>query len=503
MNIRSLSDAALSPQGSGARHVVVRTLAFLFLITLVTSLSACDQFKLDEAQPQTSVSLEDAIAEQTGFESLIVSMYDRLQGTGLYGQIYMLYPEALTDNAQQVPGSSTNRYSNVFENAVRVQMGGYGGLYDTINEANQVISNIDNLGGLPADRADDIRNRIEGEARFLRGLAYFDLVRIYSYMPGRNFGGFTLGVPLRLEPTVGVPERIPRTDTAQEIYDQVLTDFGEAEDLLTGNPEVFDAPARINAGGVAAYLSRVHLYLENYGEVEAAVGRALGKSSVSIVDGTDGGAFASAWSASSHPESLFELTMTPGQDATGGGSALQDLTFFFGNNFAYEVIPSDDVLSTFQPGDIRNELFAQDSNGNTYITKYSGTRGVLADRIPLMRVSELYLNRAEARANEPTLGSALNDLNVIRQNRGLSDTTGVSGPALVDAVLEERRREFLFEGKRFFDFKRNALDIPKPNTQSRGTISFDGPLAEARLFLAPLPNGEVQSNPLIEQNPGY
>ena len=484
-------------------RTLVRALAVFFLAVVAGMFSACDVVDLDGAQPETSVSLQDALSDQTGFEGLLVSMYDRLQGTGLYGQQYMLYPDALADNAQQVPGSSTNRYASVFQNVVRTHMGGYGGLYDTINEANQIITNIDGLGGLPDSRADAIRNRIEGEARFLRGLAYFDLVRIYSYMPGsgREVNEPSFGVPLRLAPTVGVPEQLSRTETPQDIYDQIVTDFERAEELLTNNEEVFNAPARINAGGVAAYLSRVHLYLENYSDVEAAAGRALSKTSVSVVDAREG-AFGSAWASASHPESIFELTMTPGQDATGGGSALQDLTFFFGSNFAYEVIPSNDVVSIFADSDIRNTLFATDPSGNTYLTKYSGTRGNLADRIPLMRASELYLNRAEARA-ESNAADALGDLNFVRVRRGLDPVTGLTGQELVDEVLEERRREFLFEGKRFFDLKRKAMDIPKPNTSNRVSIDYNGPLSESRLILAPLPNGEVQSNPLIEQNPGY
>jgi hypothetical protein len=435
-------------------------------------------------------------------------MYDRLQGAGLYGQQYMLYPDALADNVQLVPGQSTNRYPNVVANAAFTHLGGYGGLYSTINEANNVIADIGDLElDLPPDQAQAIRDKIRGEALFLRGLAYFDLVRIYSYMPGaidgreREVGGFELGVPLRLEPTRSEPEEIPREDDQNVIYNQVVSDFQEAEELLAGNSEAPTGPSRITSAGVSAYLSRVHLYLTNWQEAEAAATRAIQATSASVVDSRSGN-FESAWKASTYPGSIFELRMTAGQDATGGGSALQDLTFPFGSNFAYEVLPSADVRSIFDADDARQSLFATDADGNVYLEKYSGTIAINTDRIPLFRVAELYLNRAEARAQQENASGARSDLDYIRIRRGLAqvDPT-ISGQDLIDEILEERRREFLFEGKRFFDLKRYALPIRKPDGD---TIPYaDGPISQTRLVLAPIPTGEVQSNTQVEQNPGY
>lgn len=499
---------AVTPRGL-LQHFAVLATALLMAGTM----TACDQLALDEAEPTNSISLDETLSSRAGFEGLIISMYDRLQGTALYGQQYMLYPDALADNVQLVPGSSTNRYPNVVANAPFTHLGGYGGLYSTINEANNIIADIEDLQlDLPPEQAQAVRDKIRGEALFLRGLAYFDLVRIYSYMPGsidgreREVGGFELGVPLRLEPTRSEPQEIPRVSDQNQIYDRVISDFADAETLLEGNAQAPSAPSRITSAGAAAYLSRVHLYLTNWEQAEQTATRALDKlgtlaNNPGVVDSRSGN-FEGAWKASTYPGSIFELSMTQGLDATGGGSALQDLTFFFGSNFAYEVLPSADVRAIYDSTDARTSLFATDPDDNVYLEKYSGTIAINTDRIPLFRVAELYLNRAEARAQQESFSDARDDLDFIRVRRGLSEIdSDVTGQALVDEILEERRREFLFEGKRFFDLKRYALPIQKATD---APIPYsDGPLSRTRLVLAPIPTGEVQSNTEVVQNPGY
>lgn len=481
------------------------------LVALVAfTLVGCDQFDLNEAQPTTSVSLEQTISSQSGFNGLIVSMYDRLQSPVLYGQQYMLYPDALADNVNLVPGSSTNRYPGVVANRAFEHLGGYGALYSTINEANNIVQDIGSLE-LSAQNPQDIRDRIRGEALFLRGMAYFDLVRTYSYMPGsiegrqREVDGFNLGVPLRTEPTRSAADAqpIPR-DQNTAIYNQVLEDLNSADSLLSNNPDVRAAPNRATSATVAGLLSRVHLYLGNWSEAEQAATRALGLTNASVVDARSED-FGAAWEAATYPGSVFELSMQQGNDATTSDNSLQTLTDGVGGGFfAYEVLPSSDVRSIYPSDDARRELFATDPSGNVYLEKYTGTIAQFTDRIPILRVAELYLNRAEARAQQGNNDSgARSDLNFIRVRRNLGTvSTGLSGQALVDSILVERRREFLFEGKRFFTLKRYARDIPKPQQQS--DIDYDGPLnSDQRLILAPLPTGEVQSNPEVEQNPGY
>jgi tetratricopeptide (TPR) repeat protein len=485
--------------------------AGIALLALVAfTLIGCDQVDLNEAQPTTSVSLDQTISSESGFNGLIVSMYDRLQSPVLYGQQYMLYPDALADNVNLVPGSTTNRYPGVVANRAFAHFAGYGALYSTVNEANNIIEDIGSLD-LSAENPQDVRDRIRGEALFLRGMAYFDLVRIYGYMPGsiegrqREVDGFSLGVPLRTEPTRSAADAqpIPREQNTA-IYNQALEDLNAADSLLSNNSDVRPAPNRATSATVSGLLSRVHLYLGNWSQAEQAATRALSLTGASVVDARSED-FEGAWEASTYPGSVFELSMQQGNDATTADNSLQTLTDGVGGGFfAYEVLPSSDVRSIYPSDDARRGLFATDPSGNVYLEKYTGTIAQFTDRIPLLRVAELYLNRAEARAQQGDDASgARSDLNYIRERRNLETVaTDLSGQALVDSILVERRREFLFEGKRFFTLKRYARDIPKP--QQGSDIDYDGPLrTDQRLILAPLPTGEVQSNPEVDQNPGY
>jgi hypothetical protein len=116
-----------------------------------------------------------------------------------------------------------------------------------------------------------------------------------------------------------------------------------------------------------------------------------------------------------------------------------------------------------------------------------------------MRLSEVYLIRAEARAKQggAKIIDAQSDLSTIRTNRGLAAVSPITiGQALIDAIFRERRVELNLEGHRFFDFKRRGLAINKP-----GTLA-PIPYSDFRL-LGVLPNSQIILNPLLKQNPGY
>jgi hypothetical protein len=140
--------------------------------------------------------------------------------------------------------------------------------------------------------------------------------------------------------------------------------------------------------------------------------------------------------------------------------------------------------------------------GKAYIecTKYLGKNGFInLDNLPVIRIAEVYLNRAEAMstAGSPVFNEsdALADLNRIATNRGLS-AFSLTGSSLYEEVLKQRRLELAFEGHRFFDLKRLGRDIVKaPHYNS---VAF----TDIRL-LAPIPTREVDGNKNLLQNSGY
>lgn len=461
-------------------------------------LGGCDA--IERVEPRQSVSPEQALSSQAGFEALITSGYDGFQDVDYYGQQFMLVPDALADNLR-VPLGTSNRYPSFVANAALTHLTRWGGFYSTINQMNLVLSRIDQLELQAAD-PQAIRNRIKGEALFIRAMNYFDLVRTHAYEPGREVGGFTQGVIIRTTPTNSVADADFRArSSVSEVYNLIISDLTEAATLLNGTArgsKNFASRASANAA-----LARVQLYAGNWAAAEAAAAAALAQTSASLVTADATGAtLLAAWRGSTHPEAIFEIVNTASTDGTttNVNGSLQSLTDPTRGGF-FDAVPTVDLINSHETGDARLALYAPATVGAEtfqYLRKYTGTGGATdVDPVPVFRVPEMLLILAEARAAQNNTAGALEALNTLRAARGLAALSGLSGAQIIDAVYRERRVEFAFEGHRFFDLKRRGLDIPKPQSVI-GVL----PYTDFRI-LAPLPASEVDNNPLLDQNPGY
>jgi hypothetical protein len=151
--------------------------------------------------------------------------------------------------------------------------------------------------------------------------------------------------------------------------------------------------------------------------------------------------------------------------------------------------------------DVRNQLFewgGQRTNPRFIeCTKFFGKSGFLnTDNVPVIRHAEVLLIRAEAHYRSGNEASALNDINTLRTNRGLTPVT-LSGNAILEEILNQRLAELAMEGHRFHDLKRLGRDIVKDPS-----VGFVLSISDFRL-LAQIPNGELIGNPNMQQNPGY
>jgi starch-binding outer membrane protein, SusD/RagB family len=478
----------------------MKKILFIALLALAVPLQGCDSV-FEGVEPRTAVSSEIALTSVEGFEALLISVYDRLQRYQRYGNYFMLYPDALADNLTHTTQHS-NRFPAVVTNQSGTHMNEWSFPYVAINEANNIIARIDDLD-VDFPNLEQVKRRIKGEAYFLRALNYFDLVRTKAYEPGQEVGGFTQGVILRTQPTDTVEEADFRARSSNvEVYQRIEADLIEAAALLQGSGNTRNFA---NRAAALSLLSRVYLYWGRWADAENLATQGLDAAGINLVQDTGNNQYYNAWQATSHPEAIFELIMTPGTDgdATNSNQALNALTWGEQGNqsFSFEAIPTQDLMNAHEEGDARSDLYAEGRKGAAtimYIQKWPGNVAQYVSNIPVIRLPELYLNRAEARAEQANYAGARSDLNTLRNARGLEDVdAGLAGQALIDAILHERRLEFAFEGHRFFDLKRRGMDIPKPQTDA-GFIAYTD-----HRILAPLPSGEVQANPLLDQNPGY
>jgi hypothetical protein len=400
--------------------------------------------------------------------------------------------------------------ANENRNIANNTFGNWATSYFGINQANLIL---DNIGKVPFAVADTARrNTTQGQAYFLRALLYHDLSRAYAYDPGvavpsQDRGG----VPLLL---TGVADQsqitFPARPAVADVYKQMYSDLQNAISSFTRSNA--SAPAYGNLQASQALFSRVALYNKDYATVVKQATDAI-TGSVKL---SENASYVGGWRAPRHPESLFEiqyivaenigvntslqttsttLVRVGDRSATGGFGDLVPTTAFI-TDLESEKSATGAVL------DVRRQLYELGTTGRgaAFIetTKFLGKNGTInLDNVPVIRISEVYLNRAEANYFLGNTAAALTDLNVIRTRSGLPARTELTGVALLAEITRQKRLEFAFEGHRWFDLKRRGLDVVKAAAQGNGLVYTDFRI------LAPIPVNELSTNKTIKQNFGY
>jgi tetratricopeptide (TPR) repeat protein len=474
----------------------IRTaLVGLIGLALSLTLSSCDN--LLDVEPQQEVEPDAALTSQGGFESILSSTYDDLQDVGYYGQFFMLYPEALADNAINLPGFA--RYDGPPRNAAREHLNRWGGHYTSINKTNLILSEIGDLEiqELSDEETQAFKDRMRGEAYFLRALNYFDLVRTKAYEPGVEVNGFTQGVILRTEPSQSEEQANRRLSRASvsDVYDRIETDLQEAISLLEG---VGNGRYQANEAAAQALLAQVHLYRKDFDDAASTATTALETADANLgADLLNEDEYVEAHEGEEMSSAIFSVNLAPefDGDVTNVNESLSSLTHD-PSSFNFQLLPSQDLISAHEEGDVRAELYETLPSGDTRINKYTQAVGSYTDNIPVIRAAEVLLIRAEARFEDENESGALEDVNTLRTERGLEEVS-LSGESLIDEILRQKRLELAFEGERFFDLKRRGMDIPKPQ------VNLPDLPYEDRRILAPIPSSQVQLNDKLDQNPGY
>lgn len=487
-------------------------------------IAGCSESLID-IQPEDAVLPDIALKRVSGINALILSSYRRLHEFGYYGQNQILNAEALADNL--IIANNTGRYTGQVVNGVGNHFGTWSSApYRIINEANIVLKYVDaaepalaisgTFAGLPETEALTAprRLRYKGEALFLRALAMHDLAKVYGYEPGMEVNGFDLAGILRTTPVEGVTDADKRArSTNDEFYDQIEADLLEAINLLpaeadfaasTSVPSQQWATAekwfRASKQAAKALLARVYLYEGRAAEANTLATEVIAETSRTLVAS---GSYAASWSAVTHPESLFEVSVLAADWSTvdGVNNSLASITNSSptgASNAQFAVAGSAELIAAFEPGDVRRNVWVNNA-GRNECKKWQGEKGNFLENVPLIRIAEMHLIAAEGRARSGDEPGAQAILTTLRTARGVTTpTVTATGQALLDLILNERRVEFAFEGHRFFDLKRLGKDIVKPASLGVNNV----PYTDYRI-LGNIPNGEILYNELLVQNPNY
>jgi hypothetical protein len=314
--------------------------------------------------------------------------------------------------------------------------------YKQIYPANYVLSLIDDseLGG--ANEVD--RKRIKAEALTIRAMAYLQLVNLYGPHYNENTAENDMSVPLLLIPDIK-PE-LPRS-SVKDIYDQILIDLLAAEKLFSSNevPRV-----RINSSKNAVYgiLSRVYLYQGNWEESLKYSNKMLTNYDV-LYDYND--------YTKEDAYLVKELSGLNNIESVLFRSSSQKYTE---SNMQVKLV--QDLVDLFEEGDLRFTYFTEKD------TVDGGYEYLGFDHNPLVGIQtpEIYLNKAEALVHLDQKDDAMDVLNLLRQKRfspaNYTELTALTNEEAMQNVLDERRREMMFTGLRWFDLKRlNLVDAYK------------------------------------------
>ncbi|SNS35512.1 Starch-binding associating with outer membrane [Belliella buryatensis] len=468
---------------------------------LTVASSSCSD--LLDTEPRQSLTTQIAFADAEGYQSLLFSAYGGLRGFGVYGQTLIVAPDVMADNLRII--ANTGRYIGQEQNADRAHIGLWGtGYFSTINDTNIIIDAIDDPD-LPGSQA--LKNRVKGEALAIRALLYHNHAKVYGYEPGREVNGWNLTTILRTTPTLGFSNADFRARvTNTELYAQMEADLLAAIPLLPTAAVGSSGVYRISKGAAEALLARIYLYGGKNAEAAAMASQAMTTFGL----GNDGSGlltpanYVSAFSTAPNPESIFEVEIRA-VDWSGVDGVNNSVCSLVANVFPsaqFILTATQDLLDKYEEGDVRRNTWIQTTRtGSPEVVfrsaKWLGHKGDFLENLPIMRASELYLTRAEARQKTGDNAGARADINALRSRRGLGPVAAdLSGNALFNKIMDERRIELVLEGHRFFDLKRNGMPITK------GGRFEDLPYNDYRL-LAPLPLAQLQLNELLVDNPGY
>jgi starch-binding outer membrane protein, SusD/RagB family len=510
------------------------SISFLLAVLAITT-SSCE--KQLETLPRQSIDASTALTSREAIEASITSIYANFKSARLYGRDLIAVAEALSDN-----GFATNKSGRLLPEAQNNQGAtftttiwstGYAGL-------NQINLTLAALPKIPGATAADTSSWA-GQLYFLRALTFFEMMKAYAYMPGAVVSAQDKGgVPIVLtgiESAGAALTYLPARPSVDDVYKQIVNDFVLANNRLVATGTGV-AASLASKPAAQAMLARAHLYAKNYTEAKRWADSAINSAGSRI---TTAATYVAGWRTENHPEGLFQIRfataaenigvneslqtsyttlVTPGNTTVTGGfgdlvptlTLLTDLgiTLTGGMTTTNFALPA--VVGT-RSTDIRNLMFEPGTSGRgnakVECTKFIGRTGAInLDNVPVIRIAEVYLIRAEAQATAGSavfnLTNALADLKAIKSRR-YTDYTGsaqetadnaATQAVLYDEILRQRRIELAFEGQRFFDLKRLSRDLVK--APHYNTVAF----TDTRI-LAPILQADVDGNPNLKQNAGY
>jgi hypothetical protein len=500
-------------------------------LLLLGMMSSCSESFL-ELSPESSITDGTFFKEQSHFEQALVGAYAGLRGIKGSRSAYVMgemrsdntfYEYNSTDrgvqyiNMELADGFLDDASSNVTNEM-------YNNAYSVISRTNSILSNIPKV-----QLAQAVSDRIVGEAKFIRALAYFDLVRFYG------------GVPLYLDLVKGVEDAYLQRSTVEQVYAAIEADLTDAIAKLAA--PTFPQVGKATKGAAKMLLGDVYLTQKKYAPAEAQLKDIMGMGYDLLPD------YASVFALNNKNsrESIFEVQYQQGNQGQNSSMVYAFLPITDNASMLTGTVgrvsaggwnvPTQEMIDTYEASDARlpGSISIIEGTGPVgalvidavkspvgykptpgkrsynFVNKYLHPHSLINntdDNVPVYRFSEALLALAEALNEQDKGAAALEYLNRVRKRAGLTAVTVTAKDQLREIIIHERRVELAFENKRWFDLLRTnkAIEVMTKNGEYLKklypVIPGNSYNVTAERLLFPIPLREIQIASL-EQNKGY
>lgn len=481
----------------------MKKIKYILLTVFVISAYSCSEDLLDQ-KPVNAVPIESGqnpIQDEASMKNTLIGMYTELA-----------HPEAFSSHIPNFGNIASDdffisafnsgwflTFHNMNWSASNSDTGFiYNKLYDVIAQANFVINST-------ITETDRVKS-LKAQAYTARGLAYFYLAQGWGENPtsGTNQQYGVAMYTGEFDPLALYPR-----STVEDNYKQIFSDLKAG---IVPENEVVENKTFLSSTAARILLAKAYLTYGDYPNAILYANEAITEAPGAYYHLLDSSQienyFYSNQSSLSEdqPETVFELAnsalQNPGFNKTMG--VLYDYLESGSNlNVRRSVLLRSNVYDSYGVNDTRRNLFVKDDreidnpNPGYFINKYRNVidGAAFSGNIKLLRLTEALFIKWEAMAKSGQGATALTEVNAFVTERG---GTTYSGDALT-AVLEEKRKEFVGEGQRFYDLKRNNLSIVK---STNCNSNCDVPSTD-KLFVLPIPSYSLNINPNIEQYPGW
>lgn len=476
----------------------------LMLITL--GLVSCED-KLLNLTPESVLTPTNFYKNAADINQAVLGVYNSLQTRRQTDYLLMEVP---ADNLYMsanttIAGSNDVDFLTVnADNALTAAF--WNTTYNGIFRANAVLLNIDT----PTNYAAGQKDQLTGEAKFMRALFYFDLVRVFG------------GVPKVVDKiTISEAAALPKA-TEEEIYALIVSDLTDAAAKLPVRKSI--ATGRASKGAAAALLAKVYVYRQDWANAKTQLEKVINELDYKLVND-----FASLWKLESedNDEVIFTVKYV---DGTNGQSLSTSYTPNGGlvgiaDRGAETSLPSWSLIKKYEAGDKRKAATVQEwwtspAQPNSapiyypYVSKYAvkHSYGASGIDIPVLRYADVVLLYAETLFKLGDKANALVQLNKIRE-RAFGDAThnykGTEATDFMDLILNERQLEFAYEHERWFDLVRTGKYLSVMTQEERlYNYAAKTPVVvnlapKDFMKVYPIPQAQIDLSSGLKQNSGY